>query len=86
MTATRDEVFAAIDRERAHQRRKWGHVNHSVQAWLLVLEDELAEAKRDWVRTGKDEAALRELVQVAACAVAALEEHGVFEREASHDD
>jgi GDP-D-mannose dehydratase len=86
MPSTRVEVFAAIDRERLHQKRKWGHVEHSVQAWLLVVEEELAEAKRDWVRTGKDEAALRELVQVAACAVAALEEHGVFEREVSRDD
>lgn len=79
----RENVFAAIDRERAWQEQKWG-VNqdhpHSVGEWLLIVESELAEAKHAWVKGAGDHDALAELVQVAAVAVAALEQHGAIER------
>lgn len=79
----RSDVFAAIDRERCWQERKWGtnlaHP-HSVAEWLLIVESELAEAKHGWVKGIGDDEALRELVQVAAVAVAALEQHGAIGR------
>jgi len=74
----RDEVYAAIDREREHQRRKWGTLEnkgHTVGEWLLVIEGELAEAKKAWTDAKGDEECLREIVQVAASAVACMEQH-----------
>lgn len=77
------EVYEAIGRERRHQERTHGGATLSVAAWLLVIEGELAEAKEAWVRSerGDDAAALREVLQVAACCCAALEQHGVYERD-----
>ncbi len=80
----RSEVYAAIDRECAYAARKWRHVSNgvrSVTSWLLVIEAELAEAKEAWVKSGHDPAALVELLQVVACGVRCLEQHGVYERE-----
>lgn len=79
----RENVFAAIDRERAWQEQKWGTNQehpHSVGEWLLIVESELAEAKHAWTKGSGDRDALAELVQVAAVAVAALEQHGAIER------
>lgn len=79
----RENVFAAIDRERAWQESRWGTNSehpHSVAEWLLIVESELNEAKQAWVKGAGDAAALSELVQVAAVAVAALEQHGALER------
>jgi hypothetical protein len=78
---SRQDVYAAIDRERVHQQRKWGTGPlRSVAEWLLILEEELREARLAYVKTGRYPDTLRELVQVAACACAALEQHGVVER------
>ena len=80
----RNEVFAAIDRERSWQEQKWGanaDHPHTVGEWLLIVEAELQEAKQGWVKGKGDADALRELVQVAAVAVAALEQHGTLERD-----
>lgn len=79
----RENVFAAIDRERAWQEQKWGTNQehpHSVAEWLLIVESELAEAKHAWTKGIGDADALAELVQIAAVAVAALEQHGAIER------
>lgn len=79
----RKEVFNAIHRERVWQERKWGTLEerpHTVGEWLLIAEGELAEAKQAWVKGVSDLDALQELLQVAAVAVAALEQHGLFER------
>lgn len=79
----RHEVFEAIDRERAWQEHKWGtnaEHPHTVGEWLLIVEGELQEAKQGWTKGKGDADALRELVQVAAVAVAALEQHGALER------
>lgn len=79
----RENVFAAIDRERTWQEHKWGTNSehpHSVAEWLLIIESELNEAKQAWVKGSDDVVALSELIQVAAVAVAALEQHGAPER------
>jgi hypothetical protein len=81
MTTKYCEVVNAIGRERDYQDCKWGQPNHSVPGWLLILEAELAEAKQGWVKERGDRDALREILQVAAVAVACLEQHGVYERE-----
>lgn len=79
----RTAIYAAISRERGYQQwRRPERPPMSLPAWLLVLEAELAEAKEAWVRGdgSMPPAALCEVLQVAAVAVACLEEHGVIER------
>ncbi len=78
---TRDNVYALIDLEREHQIRKWGHVQQSVQAYVLVMLSEVAEVVQAWARTGDEQAVLDELRQVCAVCVAALERHGCPSRE-----
>jgi len=77
-----EKAMAGIAVERQYQNLKWGSPNasgpHSVAEWLLIIESELAEAKDGWVDHGGERRALEELVQVAAVAVAALEQHGVY--------
>lgn len=76
------EIFNAVLRERSYQDEKWGWLEgRSVQGWLLVMESELNEAKEAWVKTGLDEPALREILQLIAVGVACLEEHGIVERQ-----
>ena len=76
---TREDVYAAIDGERDYQDRKWGPLSerhHEVGAWLAVLQVELTEAFVAWCKAPGDKAALEEVRQVAAVAVACLEQHG----------
>lgn len=77
------DVFVAITNERAYQDKKWGTINqhpHEVPGWLLIMERELQEAKDAWTTQRGDRAALMEILQVAAVAVACLEQHGVISR------
>lgn len=79
-------IFDAITRERAYQDKNHGtiHTNpHDVPGWILIVERELQEAKVAWVESNGDDAALAELLQVAATIVACLEQHYVAERQAS---
>lgn len=84
MRTTQLEIIAAIVRERDHQTRKHGSIEehpHTVGEWLLIMEAELAEAKQAWCKGSGDEGALREMLQVVATGFAAMEQHGVAERE-----
>lgn len=61
-----------------------GPGGHELGAWLVILESELDEAKKALVhggsKTGKGRDTIRaEIVQIAAVALAALEQHGVEE-------
>ena len=83
LKATLSEVLEAVKREREYQDRKYGGLDSrtmSVGDWILVLEEEIAEARLAWVK-GRSEEALREILQVATVAVAAILQHGVVERE-----
>lgn len=75
-----DQVVDAIKRERMHQERRWGRRPRAVGEWLLILERELGEATEAWATHEGDRHALEEILQVAAVAVACLEEHGAVER------
>lgn len=72
----RQDVHRLLDAERDYQKAKWGDRQHSVPAWLLVLRQELNEAMEAWATTGDDAAAMDEVRQVAAVAIACLEQHG----------
>jgi NTP pyrophosphatase (non-canonical NTP hydrolase) len=80
--STRAWIYEAIDRERAFQDGKWGDIKrhpHSLQDWVNIMVKELGEAAIAIVE-GRSRDARRELLQVIAVGVAALEQHGVEER------
>ena len=62
--------------ERKRQDRKWGQQNHGPDGWLTILVEEVGEVARA-ILEGDANSYKKEMVQVAAVAVAALES---FER------
>jgi len=90
MQATRQDVYAAIDSERAYQKDRWNeHTTtskgfHSFSEWIAYMEDYLAEAKHLLARTAKQDAYVQVshiVRKVTAMGVAAMEEHGAPRRE-----
>jgi len=73
-------VFDAIRAERAHQDAKWGTLEQKRQScagFIMVMEWKLVEAKSGWVNNSEGKhSALRTIVQIAATAVACLEQYG----------
>jgi hypothetical protein len=79
-----EKALMAIIAERRFQDDKYGTVDkvgHSIGEWILLIEDELAEAKRALIKggTGRD-SVLMEIVQIAALGMACIEQHGTKER------
>lgn len=78
----RANIYAAIDKERSYQDRKYGMIhqrNLPLAIYLEICRQELNESQSALADGDKDNALL-ELLQVAAVAVAALEAHGLVER------
>lgn len=78
-----ESIFFAIAQERLYQNNKYGTPDDrslSVGDYLTILDVELTEAKQAFARNQDTDAALLEILQVAAVAVACLERHGVVER------
>jgi hypothetical protein len=75
-----DQVITAIAAERAYQDDKWGSLEmkqQSVAGYLLVLERTLDHAKTGWVgNMDGRQSVLSEILQLAAVAVACLQQHG----------
>jgi NTP pyrophosphatase (non-canonical NTP hydrolase) len=68
------EIIEEIIEERKNQEAKWGEQNHSPDYWMVILMEEVGEACHEICGKFTDLQAYRkELVQVAAVAVAALE-------------
>jgi len=63
-------AIAKVLAERARQDEKWGQRNHGDIAWSVILGEEVGEACRAILEEGDVE---REVVQIAAVAVAWLE-------------
>lgn len=89
MNATRQEVYDAIDSERAYQDSRWnestttsgGH--HSISEWLAYITDYVQEAQHILARTPKQDAdpkAIEIVRKVAGMAVKCMEEHGAPRR------
>lgn len=83
MTATRQEVYAAIDSERDYQDRIWrnaagdGPNPLEVGEAILAMEDYLEQARKIWCREHKPCAQSLEFVRkVAGLAVSCMEQHG----------
>jgi hypothetical protein len=80
MKCLREEIFNKINQEREYQDRKWGNIDehpHSIPGYLLIIRKELEEAEEGWMKNvpGRD-SAMSEILQIAAVAVAAMEQHG----------
>lgn len=80
MKLTFEEVMVKVRQERQHQDVKWGTLEQkqqSIPGYLVVLQSELDEARAGWMKNvpGRD-SALAEILQVAAVAVACLEQYG----------
>lgn len=76
----RKDVYHAIDSERDYQDAKWGPLperSHEVGAWLTVMRHCLNKAEAAWTPQPTDVDALKEIRQIAAVAVACMEQHGV---------
>lgn len=84
----RTHIYAAIDRERAHQDRKYGTPadrNLSIKAYANIATREIAEAIEAFYCDNHPHA-LAELLQAAAVIVACIEQHGLIERTDLPDD
>jgi hypothetical protein len=83
--ATRAEVYHAIDTERDYQDALWnqdialGKGAHSIEEWIVYLEDYLGEAKHFLSRMPAATARMHTMPlirKVAAMAVCCMEQHG----------
>ena len=74
-TSKRAAVYDRINAERTHQEACYPNRSHSVGAWLTILRKELREAEDAWCDSDGSEDALYEILQVAAVAVACLEQN-----------
>jgi hypothetical protein len=73
-------IWTAINAERAYQDIKYGSEPHTIGGWLLLIEDELKEAKHALIKGGVGRDSVRqEIIQVAALCLAALEQHGIHD-------
>jgi NTP pyrophosphatase (non-canonical NTP hydrolase) len=68
-------VMLKIRLERKRQDEKWGEQNHPDNIWYLILAEEMGELAKALLpeASGKDGNAHKELIEVAAVAVAWLE-------------
>lgn len=88
MKTTRDEVYAAIDGEREYQDNtisnkfgvQRGEVIHPVAAEILMMEDYVQRARKEWTDNKGVEPALQMVRKVAGLAVRCMENHGAPKR------
>lgn len=88
MPATRQEVYAALDSERAYQDQRWDAASSphpdSVEAGLFYMLDYIDEARRLLTRQGVEVAkpeALNILRKITAIGVRWMEHNGAPRRE-----
>jgi NTP pyrophosphatase (non-canonical NTP hydrolase) len=67
-------VLTAVEIERQRQNNKWGVQNHAPDRWLVILQEEIGEAAKAVLERDGD-AYVKEMEQVAAVAVAAVESY-----------
>lgn len=78
-----ENIFEDIRRERKRQDGKWGIQNHNIHVWNTILSEETGEVAKAILESNMEEYR-KELIQVAAVAVAAIESlermHRFFKR------
>ncbi len=74
------DVLELVKQERDYQDKKWGTIeerSQSIPGFMLIAKKELIEAEDGWCKNVQGRhSALREMIQVAAVAIACLETHG----------
>lgn len=72
-----EKVLEEVKEERARQDEKWGEQNHHPAEWLMILGEEVGEANKAALEAHFNGVCYsdyrKELVQVAAVAVAMIE-------------
>lgn len=84
----REDVYKAIDAERAYQIEKFGDdKQQSLPGFLVIIKNELDEAMLGWAKDlpGRN-SPLAEICQIAATCVAAMEKYGTTGNAVSTDD
>ena len=80
--ATRPEVYAAIDTERAYQDDLWEGNRLTIGEFILLLSEYTDRAKHEWSTEKKPEQRALEFVRkVAGIAVNCMEQHGAPPRQ-----
>ena len=81
-TTAREQIFELINKERQRQDTKYGSLDskkQSLAGYMLILKKELTEAEDGWMKNKQfGHSALEEILQVAAVAIACLEQHGTI--------
>jgi hypothetical protein len=85
MAATRQEVYEAIDTERAYQIAMWGDAQGqrplSIGEQILLIEEYAARARKLWSGAKAPELEALEMIRkVAGIAVNCMEHHGAPHR------
>lgn len=73
-------ALRVIGEERAYQDGKWGTLEqhpHELGAWLLIMEDIIADARKVYRSKQGDKAALHEVRKLLAVGIACAEQHGL---------
>jgi hypothetical protein len=76
-------IADAISIEREYQNMKWGTPEsnpHSILEWIIIMEQELKEAKEAYFQRPAEKEMLKEILQVVSVGVACMEQHGVVDR------
>lgn len=75
---TQELAIKEILKERKYQDTKHGTIEehpHTLPEWVLIMEKELIEAKEAYFKDAWGVGMLKEIIQVAAVGLAALEQH-----------
>lgn len=74
-----DAILSEVAGERGRQDRLWGEQNHDIVTWMTILGEEFGEACKAameyhyGVTDGRSKEYRKELLEVAAVAIAAVE-------------
>jgi hypothetical protein len=88
MTTPRNEVYAAIDTERAYQNNLWPQDNRpgvpnplTIGEFLLLIEEYTTRARAEWTAEKKpEEKTLHFIRKIAGITVNCMEQHGAPHR------
>ena len=88
LTLAQQHTVAVVLDERKYQDNKWGPLKkrpHEVGTWLVIMDQLLEKAKRNYVGNNNDTSALDEIRQVVAVGFACMEQHGCPTRKIKDD-
>jgi hypothetical protein len=79
----REHVYKLIDEERDYQDKKWDCKYHSIEEWLVYIEDYVNETKHLLSRNSSEESYIKakwNLRKIAALGICSLEQHDAMTR------